>query len=242
MNPYLAEPPEHPVLRMRLMKPTRSPLDGILPEPRGLVVHVGAHVGHELESYLSLGFQGVLYVEANPRIFPILEEHLEFWRSWFEVLSRRYGKLEAPDLRAVHRAAAREAGPVTFRITQYEPTCSLLEPLDPQLEVREEVQVQASPLDAILEEQGIDPARVSYLSVDAQGAELEVLAGAEGLLEKVPAVLVEVNYEPRYRGCPSPEELEEFLVARGFRRELRTGPSPGYPVGDALYLKGSGRP
>lgn len=237
MNPYLADPPEHPVLRMRYMKPVESPLDTFLPEPRDLVVHVGAHVGHELETYLCLGFQGVLYVEANPRIFPILQEHLEFWRSWFEVLSRRYGPLRAPDLRAVHRAAAREEGLVPFHLTRQEPTCSLLEPLDPALEVIEDVQVRSSPLDALLEEQGLDPARVSYLALDAQGAELEVLAGAEGLLETVPAVLVEVNYEPRYRGCPSPEDLERFLVARGFRREFRTPPPPGYPVGDALYLR-----
>lgn len=237
MNPYVAAPPEHPVLRMRHMKPQEGPLDLFLPAVRETVVHVGGHVGHELESYLSLGFGGVLYVEANPHIFPILQEHLEFWRSWLAVLSRRYGPLRAPDLRAVHRAAERQAGPVTFRVTQHEPTCSLLEPLDPQLQVVEEVQVQASPLDEILQEQGIDPGRVTYLAVDAQGAELEVLAGAERLLATVPAVLVEVNYEPRYKGCPSPQDLDDFLTARGFRRQLRTGPEPGYPVGDALYLR-----
>lgn len=237
MNPYVADPPEHPVLRMRFMKPAESPLDALLPPRRDTVVHVGGHVGHELESYLSLGFQGVLYVEANPGIFPILQEHLQFWRSWFEVLERRYGMVRVPELRAVQRAAAREAGTLPFRITQHEPTCSLLEPLDPQLEVREEVRVQASPLDAILEEQGIDVGRVDYLAIDAQGAELEVLSGAPRLLERVPAVLVEVNYEPRYRGCPSPEDLDGFLVQRGFTRRLRTGPAPDYPVGDALYLR-----
>lgn len=237
MNPYVADPPEHPVLRMRNMKPMDAPLDAFLPKVRDTVVHVGGHVGHELESYLSMGFQGVLYVEANPHIFPILQEHLEFWRSWFDVLSRRYGLVRIPELRAVHRAAARKAGPVTFRVTQHEPTCSLLEPLDPQLEVVEEVQVQASPLDDLLQEQGLDPSRVTYLAIDAQGAEIEVLSGAERLLATVPAVLVEVNYEPRYKGCPSPQDLEDFLVARGFQRQLRTGPTPGYPVGDALYVK-----
>lgn len=237
LNPYVADPPEHPVLRMRHMRPQEAPLEVFLPEKRDFAVHVGGHVGHELESYLSMGFGGVLYVEANPHIFPILQEHLEFWRSWCAVLSRRYGPLRAPDLRAVHRAAARHAGPVTFHVTQHEPTCSLLEPLDPQLQVVEDVQVQASPLDEILDEQGIDPTRVSYLAIDAQGAELEVLSGAERLLRSVPAVLVEVNYEPRYKGCPAPQDLDDFLLPRGFRRQLRTGPSPGYPVGDALYVR-----
>ena len=59
------------------------------------------------------------------------------------------------------------------------------------------------------------------------------------LLENVKMVLTEVNYEPRYENCPTPDEIDDFLTVRGFRRIFRTGPFPesNYPVGDALYIR-----
>jgi hypothetical protein len=84
---------------------------------------------------------------------------------------------------------------------------------------------------------GIPFEEVGMLSMDAQGAEAMVLAGASRLLPHLDLVLTEVNYEPRYRRGASVEEIDSMITKAGFEEVLRTEPLPEYPVGDILYRR-----
>ena len=42
-------------------------------EPRG-VIHIGAHEGQEIDLYQKMGFQTILFIEANPVVFERLQE------------------------------------------------------------------------------------------------------------------------------------------------------------------------
>jgi len=42
---------------------------GITPKT---VIHVGAHEGQEIEQYQQMNVQGVLFIEANPEVFEVL--------------------------------------------------------------------------------------------------------------------------------------------------------------------------
>jgi hypothetical protein len=78
--------------------------------------------------------------------------------------------------------------------------------------------VDAARLDSLLERSGIDSADFQLLNIDVQGAELQVLRGAERTLASVLAVLVEVHVVELYDGAASEREVDEFLTERGFQR------------------------
>jgi FkbM family methyltransferase len=59
--------------------------------------------------------------------------------------------------------------------------------------------------------------RPDFLKLDVQGYELEVLKGAERLLESVEVVMMEVNLIAVYEGAPLVHEVVSYMAARGFR-------------------------
>jgi FkbM family methyltransferase len=71
------------------------------------------------------------------------------------------------------------------------------------------------------------------VKIDVQGSELEVLLGLQRVLQMVSAVLVEVSFEPLYRGQSAPDDVIELLRSQGF--ELRGAAGvPGGSTGWAL--------
>jgi hypothetical protein len=68
------------------------------------------------------------------------------------------------------------------------------------------------------------------LKVDAQGADLDVLRGAQRIMPMVWAVQVEAAMRGLYRGQPTFEEVLGFLRSAGFT------PSGVFPVGRARDL------
>ena len=115
--------------------------------------------------------------------------------------------------------------------------------------VEREVVVETVPLDECVAGNGIP--QVDVLELDVQGAELEVLQGAEATLRtSVLAVRVEVEFAPMYAGQPLFADVDAFLRDRGFhlfdlsryrvRRHAADGsmPTRGQLLwGHALYLR-----
>lgn len=108
-------------------------------------------------------------------------------------------------------------------------------------------------LDGILKEGGPEmPAHMDFLKLDVQGAELDILRGAERTLkEQVVGVEVEVEFSPLYESQPLFRDVDAFLSERGFtlfklrrkswvRANCQEAPqvSAGQLVAaDALYLR-----
>ena len=204
--------------------------------PRG-VLHVGAHYGQEIETYLACGFDPIILIEANPVVFERLSRHVAFWRDWIAVLHERYGMARLPRIIPIQTAASDRCGHAALHVAEHDPQSSILAPLDPQIRARGTIEVVCGTLDRILADQGVPSSAVGMLSMDVQGAEGMVLAGASELLREVDIVLTEVSYEPRYRRGVSAEEIDGILTAAGFEETFRTGGLPGYPVADVLYKR-----
>ena len=81
--------------------------------------------------------------------------------------------------------------------------------------VSETVDVEVRRLDAFCRDEGIG--HVDVLKIDVQGAEVEVLRGAEGLLDDVDTVVVEVSFFDLYERSSSFLEVESLLAPHGFR-------------------------
>jgi FkbM family methyltransferase len=182
----------------------------------GGVIHVGAHLGEEVESYLQHGYQPILLVEANPQTFEILKE--------------RYGR--RPEVKIFQYAITDFNGKTSLRIhtsrSGNTESSSLLrlkkfKEIVKTLNNTATVEVPAIRLDDLLISQNLPPSDYSVLNVDVQGAELQVLRGAPKILAGLRAVLTEVNLLELYEGCALEKEVLNFLQLNGFE-----------PV-DALY-------
>jgi FkbM family methyltransferase len=107
--------------------------------------------------------------------------------------------------------SAREDDVVTFY--EMETGSSLFEETSPYPRVA--VEKRTRTLDSVLSEHLF--ARVDMLKLDVQGAELEVLKGAERALSQTEVLLMETSLMPVNAGSPTFAEVIEFVAARGFR-------------------------
>lgn len=194
--------------------------------PRG-VIQAGAHTGEELDEYLALGARRMLFIEANPRVFP-------------KLLERTRGVAGAA---AVCCAVGEQDGSTTLHVTSMDQSSSIL-PLKlhreiyPKIHETETINVPCRRLDTLLPELKLDPRDFNLLSLDIQGAELMALRGATRQLVEIDALRTEVNLAELYEGCALIGEMDTFLGSRGFARtSLECAWHPTW--GDALYF---GRP
>src|SRR5687767_9672604 len=49
-------------------------------KPKG-ILHVGANIGEEMDAYYQNGVKKVIWIEANPKLFPILKNNIRPYRS-----------------------------------------------------------------------------------------------------------------------------------------------------------------
>jgi len=68
-------------------------------------------------------------------------------------------------------------------------------------------------LDGYCEEHGVRP---EFLKIDVQGYELEVLKGAERVLQSIDVILTEVNHTELFKGVPLAAELIAWIAQRGY--------------------------
>lgn len=189
------------------------------------VVHVGAHEGKELSIYDAIGAKSVVFVEANPVVFERLVANTK----------------HRHDVTTIQRAVADRRGTVTLHVASFDQSSSILpmhvhRAIYPNIVPAGTVEVEATPLDELLEECGVPFENLSLLCIDVQGAEHLVLRGARRVLNHAQGVQVEVNFAEMYRSGAMIEDIESLLVAAGFRRvALLSGYHPTW--GDAFYVR-----
>jgi FkbM family methyltransferase len=169
------------------------------------VVDVGAHHG-QFALFAAERFPGASLhcVEALPDAQALLEKVIE-------PLPRK----------RIHRvAAAGEEGTRTFHVSRLDDSSSLL-PIGrrytsawPGTEQADEIEVRTARLDDVLELDSLE--RPLLLKIDVQGAELEVLRGAERLLELADEVFLEASFMEFYSGQALAGEVIAHLHGRGF--------------------------
>lgn len=148
-------------------------------------------------------------------------------------------------------AIGAQYGHGTLYVTKHPDASSLLKPNDAFLRefliadryaVVEEVPVTIRTLDELITVPG-----PFFLKIDTQGTELDVLRGANRVLEEVIGIDIEVNFAPRYVGQCFFSDVDAFARNRGFqlfdlqRRFLKRsnagGPKGQLTHATALYLR-----
>ncbi|HWX97279.1 MAG TPA: FkbM family methyltransferase [Solirubrobacteraceae bacterium] len=121
-------------------------------------------------------------------------------------------------------ALAAAEGEATLHLTA-DPQSSSLYPPDPRAlrrypelwrhEPRGTQTIVTSTIDSWARSAAIES--IDALKVDVQGAELDVLRGAEQQLASVRVIEAEVEFQELYEGQPLFHDIDRFLRARGFR-------------------------
>jgi FkbM family methyltransferase len=147
----------------------------------------------------------------------------------FEPVRSSFERLQAaaaPDASwTPHRLAlGREAGRAAMHVTEGTVFSSFHERSETGAElwpawtrtVRDE-QVDVTRLDVVLDTLGIEPApQRMFLKMDTQGHDLEVFAGATGVLDRVVGLQSEVSLRPIYQGIPSFRDALATFEDAGF--------------------------
>ncbi|GAA1766184.1 FkbM family methyltransferase [Streptomonospora arabica] len=154
--------------------------------PRG-VVHVGAHLGQEVPAYRAAGFARIVLVEPHPVLAAALRE--------------------MPGVEVVEGACAAEPGTGLLHVTSHDKLSSLQEPVAGRRVVAT-VDVAVHRLAELVD------ATVNVAVIDAQGVELEVLAGAP--LDTLEVVVVETYVRRKQGGAPAHAEVVGFMARQGW--------------------------
>lgn len=114
-------------------------------------------------------------------------------------------------------------GTAILNVTQSLDLSSVLEPRTliedladaARVVAREEVRVET--LTGLVQSKAIDPGSGhSFLKIDTQGFDLEVLKGAERILTMYPILHIELSFMPLYLGAPTYSEVIEWITSRGY--------------------------
>jgi FkbM family methyltransferase len=168
----------------------------------------------------------------------------------FESLRER--ARERPGLRPVRAAAGDRTGTAAFHVTANRWCSSLRAPTaegrrlhGAMYDAEALIETPVTTLDDWAASEGIE--RVDGLKIDAQGADLDVLRGARGLLARgVAAVVCEAALAVEYEGAATFSEIDLFLRERGFWLERLNevgiaGPERRSAYVDGLWLSADAR-
>lgn len=188
-------------------------------KPKG-VLHIGANVGEEAPIYDLLGIKKQIWIEGNPEVFLKLKQNIN----------------HNPHAVALNYVIGDENKPVTFHIANNgSQSSSVLElgthkEQHPNVHYVGDIETTMHRIDSL----GLDLTDVDFLNIDLQGAEVMALTGMGDLLSGFKWAYLEVNKADVYKGCVQIDNMDLFMMHKGFRR-IETKWCGNW--GDALYIK-----
>ena len=189
------------------------------------IIHIGAHEAEELSDYQAGGIARVLWVEANPSKWSLLEQRL----SGFPLM--HLGRFAA---------SSKSGGFSLLNIANNGQSSSMLAMgthavHHPDIQYDRQESVDLVAVDDWIDQLGEQRERLNFVNLDVQGYELQALRGLQRQLRFADYVYTEVNFEEVYSSCALVADLDAYLGACGFSRVALVDTGAGW--GDALYAK-----
>lgn len=191
------------------------------------VLHVGANIGEEAESYDNAGIKNVVWIEANPAIYEILKLNIAKYEG-HRALNFCIGDYDGKD--------------VVFHVSNNAgQSSSVLElgthkQAHPEVNYIEDIPMKTHRIDSVLKSHDWSLFPMDFLNIDLQGFELQALRGMGSLLNKFKWAYLEVNKKELYKGCALIDEIDAYMRQYGFKR-VATSWAGNTGWGDSLYIK-----
>ena len=190
------------------------------------VIHIGAHYGEEIETYLSHGIEEQLLFEPQPEVYQVLLNNIPEDADKIIPFNCALGsETEYGVEMFVEQANKGQSSSLLkpkLHLQQY-----------PHIQFTGKNTVNVFTLDEIMI--GLKKEKYNLINIDVQGYELKVFEGAVKTLHGIDYIYSEVNRAEVYEGCPMVEELDEFLGQFGFERVDTQW--IGNVWGDSLFCK-----
>lgn len=172
------------------------------------VIHVGANSGQEREVYEHYDLD-VLWIEPIPEVFQKLKTNIA-----------PFGKQKG----VCALVSDEDDREILFNVSSNEGQSSSMldlaahKELWPEVNYTHTLKLKSVTLPTLLRRERIDPAFYDALVLDTQGSELLVLKGAGAILKGFQFISSEAADFEAYKGCCKLEDLDQFLIQRGFKR------------------------
>jgi FkbM family methyltransferase len=191
------------------------------------IIQVGASKGQEVPEYKESGIRPVVLVEPLDDSFRRLCKVINGEPGFFPVqkcLSDTAGKT------------------VTFNVASNWQSSSYYEPKDhltlyPRVTFDNKIELVTDTLDGMIAALAgdLDPTLLDYISLDTQGAELDILKGGPNCLGIAKFVYTEVSFKGLYAGAPDIYDMIAFMREANF--DLFGAHMTSKSWGDALFIK-----
>lgn len=184
------------------------------------VLHIGAHIGQEYNTYQRLAINNVMFFEPVSSTFQRLKENVG---DNAILVNTALGNIEGEIemfTESINEGQSNSVLQPEYHLVQH-----------PNIQFNGKEKVKITKLDNFIE----DKDKYNFINVDVQGYELEVFKGGSEYLKSIDYIMTEVNRAELYKCCAQIEELDNFLSCYGFERVETTW--DGGTWGDAFYVK-----
>jgi FkbM family methyltransferase len=188
------------------------------------VLHIGAHYGEEYEIYHRNHIKNIIFFEASPINFNILEQSLKDKANLVNIALGNEKKKVLLNVETNNNGQSNSILKPAKHLIQY-----------PHILFESTIEVDMDRLDDFLETKTIDVKNYNLINIDVQGYELEVFKGSVKTLHNIDYIITEVNRDVVYYDNVLVEELDSFLKPYGFERVETSW--DGNTWGDAFYIK-----
>lgn len=189
------------------------------------VLHLGASSGQERDEYNKYCKGKVIWVEAIPLVHKELSLNIFHYENQI-ALNACLSNVNDEE--------------IIFNISNNESQSSSILELGTHLEIHPEVcytdrvKMKTIRVDKLLKDYNIE--EINFLNVDLQGAEHLAIEGMGDLIKGIEWALLEVNQKEVYKGCMTIDDMDYFMMQRGFER-VETGEWVVESWTDALYKR-----
>lgn len=186
------------------------------------VIHVGGHIGQELETYKNNNVENLIVFEPQENPFQQLKSVAE--------------SLNFSNLKLVNKALGSHSATVEMICNDGGLCSSILKPKVvlsqyPHIIFDRTETVKMVTMDSVIKRNH----NYNFLNMDTQGYELEVLKGSTKTLEKIDCVYTEVNNTEVYENNALIEDIDKFLEDYDMVRVETDW--MGQTWGDAFYIR-----
>jgi hypothetical protein len=199
---------------------SRTVLDIWRLHPRG-VIHVGAYKGEGILMFLLLGFEKMILIDPQPKVFEELESHAAAMALLLDRLRASLGSVPTPRMHLEQCAAGDRDGTALLYRTSNQQMSSLK---TPTLKVSSCVPVTMKTVDTIL--RGLPHGWVAndfnFLVIGPPEGTLMVLKGATNHLSQLDVIwIIWIDRYDIYEDCPTSGQVDGFLRSHGFAAAWR---------------------
>ena len=188
------------------------------------IIHVGAHELEELSSYLKRNISRVIWIEANPEKYDLINRKIKNFENMVLGKFAAGSNHSIRELNLANNGLSSSLLELGTHLNNY-----------PEVKYNSIIEVEIKKVDEWIDENFNNKYLYNFINIDIQGFELEALKGMSNQLRIAEYVYLEVNFEQVYKKCPELQDIDKILKKFGFSRVALRATNAGW--GDAFYSK-----